>query len=81
VHTSVHTAPAVGTVLRRLRDGRKWAWRPLETFRLVVRAQFLMVAWILVEMGFMTTEVRTFLNRNAICQHYCQPDQVVETES
>jgi hypothetical protein len=44
--------------------------KPLDTFKLAVQAQFLLVAWLLVEMGFSQDEVHGFLARNATYKHY-----------
>jgi hypothetical protein len=42
----------------------------MQTFSLAVRAQYLLIAWLLVEIGFSIGETRAFLERNATYGHY-----------
>jgi hypothetical protein len=42
----------------------------VKTLLLVMQTRFLLIAWLLVEMGFATDEVKGFLERNAEYQHF-----------
>jgi hypothetical protein len=42
----------------------------VKTLLLVMQTRFLLIAWLLVEMGFATHEVKGFLERNAEYQHF-----------